>query len=104
MPKQIASSDLEALIEVAGRFPDGASLDDIGRGLGGGLPRRTLQRRLARLVEDGRLSRGGRGRGSRYRAPRNAGPAVRPSADTRFAEGRTRRPPGSMRERSISGC
>ena len=92
MPKQIASSEFEVLIEVAGRFPGGASLDDIGRGLEIDLSRRTLQRRLARLVEDGRLSRGGRGRGSRYRAPRNEGSVVRPSADTWFAEGYARRP------------
>ena len=92
MPKQIASSEFEVLIEIAGRFPGGASLDDIGRGLEIDLPRRTLQRRLARLVEDGRLSRGGRGRGSRYRSPRNEGSAVRPSADIRFAEGYACRP------------
>ena len=93
MPKQIASSEFEILIEIAGRFPDGASLDDIGRDLGGDLPRRTLQRRLARLVEDGRLSRGGRGRGSRYRVSRNDGEAARSSAGTRIAEGQARRPP-----------
>ena len=98
MPKQIASSEFEILIEIAGRFPDGASLDDIGRDLGGDLPRRTLQRRLARLVEGGRLSRGGRGRGSRYRVPRNEGEAARFSAGTRIAEGQARRlppPPGA---------
>ena len=92
MPKQIASSEFEILIGIAGRFPEGASLDDIGRDPEVDLPRRTLQRRLARLVEDGRLSRGGRGRGSRYRVPRNEGSAARPSADARFAEGYAYRP------------
>ena len=98
MPKQIASSELEVLIEIAGRFPGGASLDDIARDLEVDLPRRTLQRRLARLVEDGRLCRGGRGRGSRYRVPENEGSAAwpssaaRPSADARIAEWYTRRP------------
>ena len=98
MPKQIASSELEALIEVVGRFPDGASLADIGRGLEVDLPRRTLQRWLARLVEDGRLSRRGGGRGSRYRVPQNAGSAVRPAANTHFDEGEYARrtpPPGA---------
>ena len=36
------------------------------------LPRRTLQRRLATLVKDGRLTLEGRGRGSRYRTPGSA--------------------------------
>ena len=92
MPKQIASAEFEVLIEIVGRFPEGASFGDIGRGLGASLPRRTLQRRLARLVEDGRLGREGRGRGSRYRVPGHEGSAVRPSADARTAEGYARLP------------
>ena len=72
MPKRIASTELEALIEVIGGLPGGASIDDIARAPGIDLPRRTLQRRLATLVKYGRLILEGRGRGSRYRTPGRA--------------------------------
>lgn len=49
------------------RFRDGGSFEQIDEVLQEQLPRRTLQRYLARLVEQGRLERVGKGRGSRYR-------------------------------------
>ena len=59
MPKQITSSEFEVLIEIAGRFPDEVSLDDIGRDLGGDLPRPPhVAAPAGEVVEDGRLSRG----------------------------------------------
>ena len=69
MPKRIASTELDALIEVIGGLPEGASIDDIARAPEIDLSRRTLQRRLATLVKGGRLILEGRGRGSRYRIP-----------------------------------
>ena len=72
MPKRIASAELEALIEIIGGLPGGASIDDVARAPGVDLPRRTLQRRLATLVRGGRLILEGRGRGSRYRTPGSA--------------------------------
>ncbi len=69
MPKQISEFELEALIQAVSRFPEGASVDDIGGEPEINLPRRTLQRRLARLVKERRLSIEGRGRGSRYWIP-----------------------------------
>ena len=72
MPKRIASTEFEALIEVIGGLPGGASIDDVARAPGIDLPRRTLQRRLATLVKGGRLILEGRGRGSRYRTPGSA--------------------------------
>ncbi len=69
MPKRIANAEFDALIEVIDRLPEGVSIDDIARTPGIDLPRRTLQRRLATLVKDGRLILEGRGRGSRYRVP-----------------------------------
>ena len=71
MPRRIASTELEALIEVVGRFPEGASIDEIARAPEIDLSRRTLQRRLAALVENARLVLEGRGRGSRYRVSRS---------------------------------
>ena len=69
MPKQVESSEFDVLIEILGRRPEGASIDDIARASEIDLSRRTLQRRLATLVKDGRLILEGRGRGSRYRIP-----------------------------------
>ena len=48
---------------------DGGSIDAIGHALEISVPRRTLQRRLAALVAEGRLIRDGRGQGTRYRLP-----------------------------------
>ena len=69
MPKQIAVSELDVLVEIVSRLPEGTSVDEIARAADIDLPRRTLQRRLATLVRGGRLILEGRGRGSRYRVP-----------------------------------
>jgi Fic family protein len=68
MARQTPQNELDAVLAAVTAFPQGASLEEIGTALKNRLPRRTLQRRLARLVEDQRLSVSGAGRGSRYRA------------------------------------
>ena len=78
MPKRVESSELDTLVEIVGRFPDGASVDDIARLPEIDLLRRTLQRRLATLVGGGRLIPEGRGRGSRYRVPQRVAVDVVP--------------------------
>lgn len=75
MPKQVPQDDFDAILRVVARSPDGTSVEEIGAMLEHELPRRTLQRRLALLVEQKRLSVQGRGRGSRYRLPVAAGEA-----------------------------
>ena len=70
MPKQIPEEEFDTLIRILRKFPDGASLEDIQNDREVVLSRRTLQRRLARLVEEKRLQIEGYGRGSRYRIPR----------------------------------
>ena len=70
MPKQIPQDELDAILEAVTLFPEGASVEDLNETLGKNLPRRTLQRCLARLVEQERLALEGRGRGSRYRFPK----------------------------------
>lgn len=67
MPRQVSQADLNAVLQAAARFPGGASLEEISGVLEIQLPRRTLQRRLASLVEQNQLTITGRGRGSRYR-------------------------------------
>jgi fido (protein-threonine AMPylation protein) len=75
MPKQIPKNELDAVHEAVARFPKGASVEEVNNALAGKMPRRTLQRRLALLVEQNRLTVEGRGRASRYRLPAITGKA-----------------------------
>lgn len=72
MPKPVSKAELDAVLQAVASFAEGAAVEDLAAVLP--LPRRTLQRRLARLVQDGRLARRGRGRGSRYHVPPKAAP------------------------------
>jgi hypothetical protein len=69
MPKQIPQAELDAVLQAFGRYPAAASIEEISGALEIHLPHRTLQRRLALLVEQQRLTVEGRARGSRYRHP-----------------------------------
>ena len=70
MPKQITQSEFNAILEAVSQFPEGASIKNLIEILGKKLPRRTLQRRLERLVEQKRLVIEGRSRGSCCRFPK----------------------------------
>ena len=67
MPKKVSQAELDAVFQAVARFPEGGSIEEISGVLEISLPRRTLQRHLARLVDHARLTIEGRGRGSRYR-------------------------------------
>ena len=69
MPKTIPQSELEAIYGIVEQFRAEVSLEDIRRELTIKSSRRTIQRRLALLVEQGRLVLVGRGRGSCYGIP-----------------------------------
>ncbi len=69
MPKLVPREELNAVLQAVGRFPAGASVEEIAGALTIQLPHRTLQRRLALLAEWGRIAVEGRGRGTRYRLP-----------------------------------
>lgn len=69
MPKRVPQAELDAVLQVVVRFPEGASIEDIDGAIQAKVPRRTLQRRLALLIEQKRLIIEGRSRGSRYRLP-----------------------------------
>lgn len=73
MPKVIPQSELDTIFGIVELLPAGASVEDIRRKLNVDSSRRTLQRRLALLVEQDRLVLEGRGRGSRYRLPLKSG-------------------------------
>ncbi|WP_319549446.1 Fic family protein [Desulfogranum marinum] len=67
MPKQISQDELENIVKVVATFPGGAGIETIYSTLEGKIPRRTLQRRLALLVEQKRLIKEGQARAIRYR-------------------------------------
>lgn len=67
MPKKVSGAEFDTVLQVLSRFPSGASLEQIAAALDNKLPRRTLQRRLASLVAQRRLTIEGRARGTRYR-------------------------------------
>ena len=69
MPKKVSTAELDAIVKAVAKFPSGASVDAIGNLTEITLPRRTLQRRLARLVEQQRLTMQGQGPGTRYQLP-----------------------------------
>ena len=69
MPKKVPQKEIDLILQAVSRFPEGGSVEDISGALDIRLPHRTLQRRLALLVEQKRLIAEGRARGSRYRLP-----------------------------------
>jgi predicted nucleotidyltransferase len=85
MPRSVPQSELDAIYEAVARQPGGASLDEISRSVDLDLPRRTLQRRLAGLVEQGRLLSEGAGRGCRYLSLAHAGAATKRTRDQALA-------------------
>lgn len=67
MPKVISSEEFDQIAEVIGRFPDGTRLEVILTAMGEGLSRRTLQRRLADLATQGRITGGRKQNSHKYR-------------------------------------
>jgi Fic family protein len=66
MSRPILESELDDILAVMGRFPEGTGIEGVESAMGAKLTRRTLQRRLAKLVADGRLRMVGQRRGARY--------------------------------------
>lgn len=56
MPKIIHTTELEKLHDIIGRYPFGAEVDDLVKATGNKLSKRTLQRRLAVLLKEGRIT------------------------------------------------
>ena len=77
MARPIPEKELKAIEDVVRRHPGGVTAQEIADGLPGGLPLRTLQYRLQRLVQQGRLDKEGERHWTKYRIPAEAaGPAV----------------------------
>lgn len=66
MPKVVSPQELDQIVDLIAQYPDGIGMEGIAQVLGASLPRRTLQRRLATLIEQKRISSEGVGRGLRY--------------------------------------
>ena len=75
--------ELRKIEAIVGRHPDGIGVQSILRELHAGLPRRTLQYRLGRLVDMGRLVKEGRGPSTTYRLPSRLGVGVHAEAGSR---------------------
>jgi len=69
MPRAVSQSELDAICQAVGRLEGGVSIEEISNELTVSMSRRTLQRRLAALVEAGGLVTEGAGRGCRYSLP-----------------------------------
>lgn len=75
MPLQISPEELSRILRVMDRFPSGASVRALLATPELAFPKRTLQRRLDRLVSEKRLEAVGKGRASHYRLPPEEKPA-----------------------------
>ena len=66
MPRIPPNAELDRLVELICEPQDGLGIDAIAQKMGNSVPRRTLQRRLAFLVEQGRIQMRGKARSVRY--------------------------------------
>ena len=69
MPKIISRNELTSVFDAVSGFARSASVEEIASRLEIPIPRRTLQRRLAALVDQGRLAALGERGGRRYEVP-----------------------------------
>ena len=69
MPKEISQNELEELVEILTKYPEGASLQKILNTPKLKVHRRSLQRRLALLIKLGRIIVVGESRARRYKLP-----------------------------------
>lgn len=67
MPKKLSEDLIARIVAEIARHPEGAGIDDLHADLADVVSRRTLQRRLALLVEQQRLHTLGEGRALKYR-------------------------------------
>ena len=76
MARQIPEDELEAIIETLAKHGRAASIAEIAVLLPMNMPRRTLQRCVAVLVNRERLQQEGQARASRYRVPERIGSVI----------------------------
>lgn len=70
MPKVISSQQIPLILDAITRYPKGVGIEELTRVMNAtGISRRTLQRRLATLLEQQQITTAGIGRGLRYCLP-----------------------------------
>lgn len=69
MPRKLPAEINQKILKVLEGQPDGVRVDLLLEGLEGLISRRSLQRRLAELNNDGAVQKVGEGKGTRYRLP-----------------------------------
>lgn len=69
MAKPIWTRDMDEVLTIVGRFPQGAGIEDIEARLASPVTRRTLQRWLLALIARQRLQKHGQARATRYLLP-----------------------------------
>ena len=69
MAQRIPEAELDDILRIVEGYPGGASVEEVQSSLAKAVPRRTLQYRLARLVDDNQLLAVGRARARRYQLP-----------------------------------
>ena len=73
MPKIVSPQEFERIAELIAQYPDGIGMERLAQVLAKGMPRRTLQRRLASLLEQQRIVTEGEGRAIKYRIAASIG-------------------------------
>ena len=66
MPRLTSKDELNQLVNLISEHQDGIGIQALSQLLGGGLPRRSLQRRLVKLIEQGQVQMIGGARAVRY--------------------------------------
>ena len=76
MARQVPEDELDAIVQVVAGSGTAVPIDEIAAALQTDMPRRTLQRRVALLLEQRRLVKEGRARAVRYRVSESTGAAA----------------------------
>lgn len=88
MPKVVSPQELDQIVGLIGQHPDGIGMESLSQLAGANFPRRTLQRRLATLIEQQRIVTEGEGRAIKYRlAPIIGAMVATEEADVMLATG-----------------
>jgi Fic family protein len=66
MPKIVSTQQLDQIVELIALYPAGIGMEELAQTVGTNLPRRTLQRRIATLIEQKRIRAEGEGRAIKY--------------------------------------
>lgn len=83
MPKVVSPQELDQIADLIGQYPDGIGMESILQIAGDNISRRTLQRRLATLIEQTRILTEGEGRAIKYQlAPNILGVVVSAQAQS----------------------